>query len=156
MFVWRVDVVRATFRRHAPRIARVAQAAAAGRGRPAARRAYRALRTVSVDVAVLERADDVAVVDGAFGWSDVGSWAAVGDIWGTDASGNAIRGESLLIDCIDTLAYSPHGRLVAAIGVRDLVVVDSPDAVLVCPKSRAQDVRRVVTMLARRRRRTWL
>jgi mannose-1-phosphate guanylyltransferase len=95
----------------------------------------RSLRTASVDVAILERADDVAVVDGAFGWSDVGSWAAVPGIWGTDGAGNAIRGESVLIDCADTLAFSSHGRLVAAIGVRDLVIVDSPDAVLVCPKS---------------------
>jgi mannose-1-phosphate guanylyltransferase len=114
------------------------------------------LRSASVDVAILERADGVAVVDGAFGWSDVGSWAAVPGIWGTDAAGNAVRGAGTLIDCDNTLVFAPQGRLVAAVGMRDVIIVDTPDAVLVCPRSRAQEVRRVVDALARGNRRRWL
>jgi mannose-1-phosphate guanylyltransferase len=156
MFIWRVDVIRDAFARHAPRIARAAQAAAA---RPRDARAvepYRRLRGESVDVAILEQAKAVAVVDGKFGWSDVGSWAALPDIWGTDAAGNAVRGAGMLIDCDGTLVFAQQERLVAAVGMRDVVIVDTPDAVLVCPRSRAQDVRRVVEQLTQMKRRRWL
>jgi mannose-1-phosphate guanylyltransferase len=103
---------------------------------------------VSIDVALMERAARVAVVVATFDWSDVGSWAAMPALWGADAAGNARRGAALLIDCRDTEVYGAT-RLVAVVGADDLVVVDSPDAVLVCPRSRAQDVRRVVGALER-------
>jgi mannose-1-phosphate guanylyltransferase len=154
MFVWRVDVIRAAFARHAPAIARAAARAVSDRG-AAARMPYRRLPVQSVDVAILERADRVAVVDGNFGWSDVGGWAAMPEIWGTDAANNAVRGTGVLIECRDTVVLSPH-RLVAAVGMDDVIIIDSPDAVLVCRKSRAQDVRRVVDTLARRGQRRWL
>lgn len=155
MFVWRVDVLRDAFARHAPRIARAARSAAASPS-AAARAAYMRLRSESVDVAILERAEQVAVVDGQFGWSDVGSWAALPAIWGSDASGNAVRGAGLLIECANVLALAAPGRLVAAVGMRDVIIVDTPDALLICPRSRAQDVRRVVDALSRDKRRQWL
>src|SRR5262249_57086946 len=104
----------------------------------------------SIDVALMERAERVAVVVATFDWSDVGSWAAMSALWGRDASGNAQRGQALLLDCRDTVVYGAT-RLVAVLGGQDLIVVDSPDAVLVCPASRAQEVRRVVDALARGR-----
>ncbi len=157
MFVWRVDVIRDAFARHAPAIARVMGRARAGRaGRisvPAP--SYRRLRAEPVDVAIMERAERVAVVEGDFGWSDVGSWAAMSELWGTDAAGNASRGTAVLVDCRDTVVYGTN-RLVAVVGGDDLIVVDSPDAVLVCPKSRAQDVRRIVAALTHSRHRRLL
>ncbi len=152
MFVWRVDVLRDAFELHAPAIARAMRSmrAALGGGATAAamRRAYCRLQAVSIDVAVMERAQHVAVVAGDFGWADVGSWAAMAPLWGTDGAGNARRGKTVLVDCRDTIAYGAE-RLVAVLGVDDLVVVDSPGAVLVCTKSRAQEVRRIVSALAR-------
>jgi len=88
----------------------------------------------------------VAVVVATFDWNDVGSWAAIPALWGTDGAGNAARGKTLLVECRDTLVHGST-RLVAVLGVNDLVVVDSPDAVLVCPRDRAQDVRRIVDAL---------
>jgi mannose-1-phosphate guanylyltransferase/mannose-6-phosphate isomerase len=150
MFVWRVAVLRAALARHAPAVARVMEALIDPRRRAAgaARRAFRRLPPVSIDVALMERAERVAVVVATFDWSDVGSWAAMPGLWGADAAGNARRGKALLIDCRDTVVYGAT-RLVAVVGTDDLVVVDSPDAVLVCPRSRAQDVRRVVEALGR-------
>lgn len=153
MFVWRVDVLRAALATYEPEIARVLDALdaapARGRGAAAARRQFAALRALPIDVAVMEKADRVAVVEGDFGWNDVGSWAAMEELWPTDARRNASRGPVMQIDCSDTIASS-EGRLVAMLGVSDLIVVDSGDAVLVCPKSRAEDVRRIVDALAHR------
>ena len=118
-------------------------------------RLYSRLTPVSIDVAVLERARRVAVVRSDFRWSDVGGWPAMADLWGVDAAGNASRGDTILIDSHGIVAFGSD-RLVALLGVDDLIVVDSPDALLVCAKSRAQEVRRVVDALTRRKRRELL
>jgi mannose-1-phosphate guanylyltransferase len=159
MFAWSMDTLDRAFDAHVPRIASlmraIQEAPDEGRGSRTWRKAYRRLPAVSIDVAVLERARRIAVVDGDFGWSDVGSWAAVGEIWGTDEAGNARRGETLLLDCRDTVVFG-EDRLVAMLGIDDLVVVDSPGAVLVCRKNRAQEVRRIVSALTHTRHRRLL
>ncbi len=147
MFAWRVDVFRDALNRHAPAVA-AATAALVGRGGAAARRAYARLPSEPVDVAVLERARRIAVVEATFDWSDVGSWAAMAELWGTDAAGNARRGDALLLDCRRTIVRA-DSRIVAVLGVEDLVIVDTPDALLVCTRARAQEVRQVVAALAR-------
>lgn len=151
MFTWRVDVFRDELSRHAPAIAAAADAVIDHRG-ALSRRAYGRLPNVPVDVAVMERARRIAVVDATFDWSDVGSWAAMAALWGSDGDGNARRGPAVLVDCRNTTVRASH-RLVAVLGAEDLVVVDTPDAVLVCPRDRAQDVRAVVRALGRGRTR---
>jgi mannose-1-phosphate guanylyltransferase len=113
------------------------------------RRAYRRLPSVSVDVGIMERivarrrdAPRVAVVRASFDWNDVGSWVAMPEVWGCDKLGNASLGKVLPVDAADSIVYSP-GRLVALVGVKGLIVVDSPDALLICARDRAQDVRTV-------------
>jgi mannose-1-phosphate guanylyltransferase len=154
MFVWRVDAFQAALERHAKAVAAAAAAVAAG-GRPAARRAYGRLPVQAIDTAVLERSARIAVVDATFDWSDVGNWDAMAALWGADLHGNAQRGAVLLLDCRRTIVHAGQ-RLVAVLGTDDLVVVDTPEAVLVCPRARAQDVRRVTAALARGRRRRLL
>lgn len=155
MFFWRVTVLRDGLRRHAPAVARVMEGLEDRSRAATARRLYRRLPGESIDVALMERAERVAVVRATFDWNDVGSWAALATLWGTDAEGNARRGSAVLVDCRDTIAYGAT-RLVAVLGGQDLVVIDSPDAVLVCPRSRAQEVRRVVEALGRGRHRRLL
>lgn len=145
MFVWRVDALRAAVERHAPPLAKL-WATLEGGAKAATARAFSRVPVVSIDVAVMERAERVAVIAARFDWSDVGSWAALAERWGVDGDGNTRRGDAVLIDCRDTLVYGAT-RLVAVVGTRELVVVDSPDAVLVCPRERAQDVRRIVDAL---------
>jgi mannose-1-phosphate guanylyltransferase len=149
IFAWRVERILAELRAHVPEIVEPL-AAALGRGPAALRRAYARLPAVSIDTAVMERAARVAMVRARFPWSDVGSWAAVEDLWRNGRGGaNAVRGRALSIDSRGCVVDSPE-RLVALLGVDGLVVVDTPDAVLVCPKDRAQDVRLVVAELRRR------
>jgi len=100
----------------------------------------------SIDYAVMEHTAKAAVVPAAFGWSDVGSWSSLWDIGDKDGSGNVMLGDVIAVDAVDSYLRS-EGRLVAAIGVEGLVVVATEDAVLVLPKDRAQDVRRIADVL---------
>jgi mannose-1-phosphate guanylyltransferase/mannose-6-phosphate isomerase len=148
IFAWRVDAILAALRTHLPTLMRTLEPAAA-RGGPALARAYRRLTPVSIDTGVLERAARVAVVRARFRWSDVGSWSALESFWAGRGNGpNAVSGRAVVIDSRGCVVDNPR-RLVALLGVEDLVVVDTPDALLVCRKSRAQDVRLVVDQLRR-------
>jgi len=103
----------------------------------------------SVDYAVMEKSDRMAVVACDIGWSDIGSWSAIGDLAAADAERNRIEGDAVLHDVSGCYIRS-EGRLVGAVGVRDLVIVDTSDAVLVAHRDRAQDVKRLYGELKRR------
>ena len=101
----------------------------------------------TVDFGVMERARDVAVIPAEFGWNDIGSWATLLEILDSDEQGNVIRrAEHLGVDTSNTLVFG-HDRLVATIGLHDMIIIDTGDAILVCPKDRAQDVKKIVDQL---------
>jgi mannose-1-phosphate guanylyltransferase / mannose-6-phosphate isomerase len=102
--------------------------------------------SISIDYAVMERTGAAAVVPVDIGWSDVGSWSSLWEIAAHDTAGNAVRGEAILEDASNCYVHSEAG-LVAAIGVKDLVIVDTPDALLVADRARAQDVSTIVARL---------
>jgi mannose-1-phosphate guanylyltransferase/mannose-6-phosphate isomerase len=106
----------------------------------------------SIDYAVMERTQRAAVIEGTFRWSDVGSWDALFDIGERDASGNVLRGPVISTDTENCVIHA-EDRLVATLGIKDLVVVATADAVLVAPRERAQDVRELVTKLKHAQRR---
>jgi mannose-1-phosphate guanylyltransferase len=104
---------------------------------------------VSIDVAVMEKSRRVKVVSSDFGWSDIGSWEAVSRLVEQDAGGNRASGDTVLIDAKDNFIHATD-RVVAAVGVEGLMIVDTPDALLVAAKDRAQDVKQVVDVLKER------
>ncbi|GAB4172120.1 MAG: mannose-1-phosphate guanylyltransferase/mannose-6-phosphate isomerase [Wenzhouxiangellaceae bacterium] len=116
-------------------------------------RRFAEVRSESVDFAVMEKASRRAVVPVDCGWSDIGSWQAISALYETDGSGNQVQGHAVLVDSRDTFVQSEE-RLVAAVGVEDLVIVDSTDAVLIARRDRAQEVKAVVEELTRRRHET--
>jgi mannose-1-phosphate guanylyltransferase len=111
--------------------------------------AFAAAPSVSIDVAVMEKSRRVQVVKSDIGWTDIGSWDAVSRLVEPDDAGNRASGEAVLLDSTDNFIHSKE-RLVAAIGVSGLMVVDTPDALLVASRERAQDVKQVVEALKRR------
>jgi mannose-1-phosphate guanylyltransferase/mannose-6-phosphate isomerase len=117
--------------------------------------AFAAVPAESVDYAVLEQCPgsgiDIRMVPLAAGWSDLGAWDAVWQVGAKDAQGNTSVGDVLLHDSQDTLVHATH-RLVGAIGLRDVVVVETPDAVLVSDRARSQEVKAIVQTLQRQRR----
>jgi len=111
---------------------------------------YDKLENISVDYAILEKARNVVVVPAEVGWSDIGSWAAVYELLAKRPGENLFAGEGQTLDADGNFLWSPE-KFVAAIGVRDLVVVDTLDALLICPRDRAQDVSKIVKSLEERR-----
>ena len=110
--------------------------------------AFARTRSDSIDFAVMERAQRRAVVPVDCGWSDIGTWAAISELYETDALGNQVQGHAVLVDSRNTFVQG-DARLVAAVGVQDLVIVDTGDAVLVANRTRAQEVKAVVEELTR-------
>ncbi|MET0772813.1 MAG: sugar phosphate nucleotidyltransferase, partial [Candidatus Limnocylindrales bacterium] len=150
IFVWRRDVVRDGLARHAPDIWEAVVTAVAG-GPGAIAAAYPSIRSTSIDYALLEPASAegrVAVVPASIGWSDLGSWNALLD---TSADPDTVRtdgpGEVITVGGERSLVRADGDRLVVVVGMRDTVVVDTPDAVLVCAADAAQDVKQVVERL---------
>ncbi|MDH4138939.1 MAG: mannose-1-phosphate guanylyltransferase, partial [Anaerolineae bacterium] len=116
---------------------------------------WRGVEGISIDYGVMERADNVAVIPMAVGWSDVGSWATVAELMPKDAENNVLLGEHIGIDTTGSLLYSSE-RLIATIGLRDIVVVDTGDVVLICPKARAQEVKDLVGELREKQKDEYL
>lgn len=108
--------------------------------------------SISIDYGVMEKSHRIAVVPAEFGWSDVGSFAALPEVRETDAAGNVIEGEAMVLDGKGNVVLASAGRSVAVIGLDDVIVVDAGDALLVCRKDRAQDVRKAVDELVKRGR----
>jgi mannose-1-phosphate guanylyltransferase len=133
---------------HLPATARVVRDIAAGRARAAD--VYPALPAISIDHAVMERAARVVTVPAAVGWDDIGSWAALPALAGVDEHGNTVAGSAVIVDGSGNVALGDDDTLIAMVGVSDVIVVKSGNAILVVPKARAQDVREIVDALSAR------
>ena len=120
----------------------------------AADAAFAQLPSVSVDYGIMEGADNVAVIPAAFRWNDVGHWAALDEVLDVDPAGNVVHGDVCAIETSDAVLYNETGgkRLLAVVGLDDIVVVETDDATLVLPKSQAQRVREVVAWLKAKKR----
>ena len=151
IFAWRSDVVLAALRQHCPDLVAALDpiAAAWGTDRFDAEleRIYQPLPKISVDYALMEKADTIHVVTAPFDWDDVGSWDAVCDHLPRDDQGVAVRGRALVRDARDVLVFNPDGPTVVVDGVDELIVVATGDAVLVCRKGASQNVKQIVDAL---------
>ncbi len=145
----------AALERHAPDVLTAARAAMQAPERDGLflrpeELAFAGCPSISIDYAVMERADNVCVVPVDMGWSDVGSWDALWRVAVPDANGNVVRGDGALIGCRDSLVRNDGGPFVAALGLEGMVVVATGDAVLIAPRDRAEDIRAVVDAIEAR------
>lgn len=154
IFVWQASGILRRFERYLPQVheglRRIGDAIGTMEEGEALVSIYPTLERISVDYGIMEAAaadGDVQVVPGSFGWSDVGSWDMLGALHPQDERGNVTVGETIAIEADNTVAYS-SGKLVALVGVSDLVVVETADAVLVCHKDQAQNVRKITERLS--------
>ncbi|MBV9947320.1 MAG: mannose-1-phosphate guanylyltransferase [Myxococcales bacterium] len=159
MFFYRASVMRDAIARLLPSLSagldRLDAAASAGDEPRVLAEVFPSLPSVSVDVGIMEKADRFAVVPGQFGWNDVGSWEVTWEMAARDGQGNALPAGSIAIDATGNLVHERSGgragkKRWALVGVHDLVIVETEDAVLVLPRARSQDVRAVVQALEER------
>jgi mannose-1-phosphate guanylyltransferase / mannose-6-phosphate isomerase len=112
---------------------------------------YDSLEGQSIDYGIMEKSNQVAVVATNMPWNDVGSWVALSDLENNDADGNVLSDDVIALNCENSIIQS-NDRLIAAIGTKDLIIVDTPDALLVCPKDEAQEVKKIVEKLKEKER----
>lgn len=151
MFFFRADELLKMISQHLPGLSEVLrqydEAAARGEERALLQRTYEKLPAISIDHGVMEKAARVSVVPGDFGWSDVGSWTSAWELAEQDEDQNALFGEVIAVDVRGSYVRTTSGKVVAVVGLEDVVVVDTEDALLVMPRGRSQDVRAVVEAL---------
>ena len=159
MFVWNVSTILENIRRYMPDLyeglMQISESLGEGEESDTVRRVYESLQPESIDYGIMEKAENVLVLPGDFGWSDVGSWASLAEVNPPDEDGNVVDGPFVGIETADSVFVAPE-KLIAAIGVKNIIVVDTEDALLVCSKDRAQDVKKIVEILKDRGRREYL
>lgn len=155
LFTWQVSTILEAFARWMPdtyeKLRVMASAMGTDREQETLNRVWPTLENQTIDYGIMERADRVAVMPGSFGWSDVGSWNALYELMNADGAGNVILSDHVGLDTRGSFIYS-HGRLIATVGVENLVIVDTGDALLVCTRDRAQDVKAIVDRLQQEKR----
>lgn len=145
MFIWRAGVLSEAFARAAPDIGVLIDKVAKAKNATAAlKREYGGIRSISFDYAVMEKIDGIIVAESGFSWDDVGSWTSVANHFPQDGDGNVSIGNNLLHDVSDCVIVATDKRPIALVGVKDLVVVNAGGITLVCPKSRVQDVKKLI------------
>ena len=159
MFIWRVDRVLEEFQRQMPdfyvQLAQVETTLGGTGYQPTLNRVWPEVVKQTIDYGVMEGAEDVAVIPVDIGWSDIGSWTSLSEILPTDREGNTIVGPHVGIDTRETVVFGGK-RLIATIGLEGMVIVDTEDALLVCPRDREQEVRAIVRQLEREDRGEYL
>jgi mannose-1-phosphate guanylyltransferase len=148
MFVWAVPTVLREFNRHAPELADfISQLRAPGNFDNALRERYAGLPRISFDYAIMEKADRVLVVEAGFDWDDIGSWRAVANYFEKDKRGNAANRALTAVDSSNNIVFEEGGTTIALLGVHDLIVVRTQDALLVCHRHEAERIKELIGKL---------
>ncbi|MEK9137547.1 MAG: mannose-1-phosphate guanylyltransferase, partial [Bacteroidota bacterium] len=159
MFVWRVDAILAEIERCLPdmysELTKVEPTIGTSAYQATIEKAYGLIRGISIDYGVMEKAEKVYVIPGDFGWSDIGSWDEVYRLSGKDEHGNSITGKVIQKDTSNSYIYSPD-KVVATIGIDDLIIVDTPDALLICKMGKSQEVKEISDYLKRKQMNEYL
>jgi mannose-1-phosphate guanylyltransferase len=154
IFVWKAATILDALRRHQPelhqRLARIREAIGTSHLVEALRREFAAVQPLSIDHAVLEHAGETLVVEAPFRWADLGSWRSLAQLLGADAEGNTIAARHIGLGTADTIVRSTDNHLIATIGLKDLIIVHTPDATLVANRHDEQAVRELVEQLRQR------
>lgn len=150
IFIWQTSVIIDNFKRYLPRLYKtmlpISDCLGTDQEEEVINAIYPTLQNISIDYGILERSDEVVVLSGQFGWNDIGSWDALGAIFPPDDSGNIIKANHIGIDTHNSIIYG-NGRLITTIGVDGFIIADTGDALMICPKDKAQSVKDIVELL---------
>jgi mannose-1-phosphate guanylyltransferase len=151
IFIWTVPVIQQAFKTYLPEHAAILEKIR--KSPKSLKQLYPQFPSVSIDYGVMEKVKAAYLVEATFRWNDIGSWESLRDFWPEDSSQNASRREIVVIDSRGNLVEAPLKKIVALLGVKNLTVIDTPDALLIADKNRLQEVRQVVELLERKGKR---
>ncbi len=159
IFTWQINTLWEEYDHLLPKICiplkKIGRAMGTPRARTTLQRVWATVPTETIDIGIMEKSERVAVLPIDVGWSDVGSWATLLDLLPSNQEANVVVGDHVGVDTNSSLFYSPN-RLIATVGLEDMIVIDTDDVILVCPKSRAQEVRHLVEALRRNNKHKYL
>lgn len=159
IFAWQIPTLWEEYKRLEPKLCsalgKIGKTLGTKKGDATLERVWPQVPVQTIDVGIMEKSERVAVLPIDVGWSDVGSWATLLDLLPADRETNVVVGDHIGVDTSSSLLYSPN-RLIATVGLRDMIVVDTGDAILVCPKSRAQEVKHIVEALKQNNKHKYL
>ena len=150
MFIWKTSTILKNLEAYLPEtyqgLCKIGEAIGTPMEEQALERAFQAFKAESIDYGVMEKAKNIYILSGSFGWDDVGSWLAVSRIKRSNELGNVVNGNVVTVDTRNTTIQG-GGKLIAAVGLEDMIVVDSEDALLICEKDHAGDIKKVLENL---------
>ncbi|WP_018248089.1 mannose-1-phosphate guanylyltransferase [Orenia marismortui] len=153
IFVWKVSTIRKMFKLYMPKLdkslEKMKEAIGTAEEAEIIRAEFEKLDDISIDYGIMEKAKDIYVIPGSFGWDDIGSWPALERVQKRDKQGNVISGHHIGIDTKNTIVHG-NGKIITTMGLEDIVIVDTDDAILICDKKKAQEVKEIRNLLADR------
>ncbi len=159
MFIWKTSTILKKFKQHVPvmsnQLDEIFEYYGSTEFPEILRENYSKLESISIDYAIMEKAENIFVLPGIFGWDDVGSWTALERVFESDDCGNVVKGNVICVDTQNCIIQG-DGRLIATIGVDDLVIVESDDVTLICDKAKAQNVKDVLSILKEKNNKEYL
>ncbi len=155
MFCWRVDYLLELYKKHLPRhhavLMRMQPSLGTNREKTVVAREYAKMKPISIDYGIMEHTKKLLVIPASFDWADVGHWRAVQDILSKRKGDNVVRGKPITIDSNNNLIYNYSKKLIATVDVHDMIIIDMDDCLLVCSRDRAQDVKKIVEQLKKKK-----
>ncbi len=155
MFVWKASTILKYFEKLLPdiyeKLMLISEALGTSSEKEILWAIYDTIPKISIDYGIMERADNVYMLEGDFGWNDIGSFDALSALYPSDEHGNVLRSDAILVNCQDNIIIGDK-KVITGVGIKDLIIVDTEDALLVCQKDKAQDVKEVVAILEREQR----
>ena len=163
MYVWSAQTIQDAFAKHMPQMYKLTKDLSklnAKKFHEALNYIYKKAESISIDYAISEKADNLVLIPGDFGWNDVGDWKVVYDLGKKNSQGNVIisdsnKADNINIDTQDSLIHA-NGRLIATIGLKDMIIVDTNEILLIAPKKRSQDVKKIIEKLKAEKRKEYL
>ena len=150
MFIWKISTIMQNLKEYLPEtyagLRRIGDAIGTASQETVLEQEFENFASESIDYGVMEKAKNIYILSGAFGWDDVGSWLAVGRIKASNEFGNVLDGNVVTVNTKNTIIQGEN-KLIAAVGLSDLIVVDTPDALLICAKDSAADIKKVLENL---------
>ncbi|MDD4607025.1 MAG: sugar phosphate nucleotidyltransferase [Patescibacteria group bacterium] len=154
IFCWRVDYLIDLFKRYLPdqyKIFKKIQPAIGTRHeKKVLKTEFAKLQPVSIDYGIMEKTKEILMLIGKFEWLDIGHWRAVKEMMGVSQEDSVIKGKHIALESAGNLVYSESNKLVTTLGIKDLVIIDTPDILLICPKERSQEVKSIIAEIKKR------
>lgn len=150
-FIWRVDRLLGLYKKYLPQMHQhlkiIERAIGTANEKEVIKKEFSKIKPISIDYGIMEKTDKMLVIPANFGWADIGDWQVIKNILSKSEEENITRGKHIGVDSSGNLIYSLTGKLITTLGIKNMIIIETEDAVLICPKDRAQEIKKIIEKL---------